>query len=506
MNKITNIFKLLIGAILIQLSATSCNDKLNEPSGEVASETLQWTSISDTKSSLLGIYSLLRAAMVENNSHWMYGELRQGDFSSYNRSDLSAINSNNLKASYPLIKDLSNWRRFYAVINAASIFIERAPEVRNKDSRYTDQNLKMDIAQARAIRAFTYFYIVRIWGDVPLITKSFDDGSFESRPKTDSQAVLNFAESELLNAIVDLPYLYGSFLVNYYGETNGYWRHVLFNKLTGYAILAHISAWQGKYINVDTYTQFIINNYTSLGLDYNASINSLSGTNGIFSINYSLGQLFSIPAPYVFGEASATGHIEELTLADPIISKQKPDIYVPKDSIVRIFNDINDTRFGIDTISGLTRTNYFTNYSGEIPIFSKIKIIRDGVNDGSYGVFGSNLIFTRLEEIALLRAEALAVLGSRDEAINLLNKVKINRRVTNYSVITTTPLIEEIFNERRRELMGEGWRWYDQIRLNKLRPKKSEIVKLIENGGIFWPISTDVLSKNKSLQQNEYWK
>jgi starch-binding outer membrane protein, SusD/RagB family len=506
MKKISNLLKLLIGAVFIQSATLSCTDKLNEPSGEVASETLQWTSISDTKSALLGTYSLLRSAMVENNSHWMYGELRYGDFTSYSRSDLGAINTNNLKASYPLIKDLTNWRRFYAVINAAAILIERAPEVRLKDSRYTELNLKMDIAQARAIRAFAYFYMVRIWGDVPLITKSFDDGSFEHRPKTDSQSVLNFAETELLNAVADLPYFYGSSLVSYYGETNGYWRKALFNKLTGYAILSHIAAWQGKYINVDTYTQFIMNNYSSLGLNYISNIGNLSGLNGVFSNNYNLGQLLSVPAPYIYGEASATGHIEELTLADPLISKQRPDIYVPKDSIVRIFNDINDTRFGIDTISGLTRTNYFTNYSGEIPIFSKIKIIRDGVNDGSYGVFGSNLVFTRLEEITLLRAEALAVLGSRDEAITLLNRVKINRGVRTYSVITTTPLIEEIFNERRRELMGEGWRWYDQIRLNRLRPINHEVVQLIEQGGIYWPISSDVLSKNKSLVQNEYWK
>ncbi|WP_231561562.1 RagB/SusD family nutrient uptake outer membrane protein [Sphingobacterium sp. T2] len=348
--------------------------------------------------------------------------------------------------------------------------------------------------------------MTRIWGDVPLITKSFDDGSFEHRPKTDSQTVLNFAESELLTAVVDLPYTYGTSTVLYYGQTNSYWRKALFNKLTAYAVLAHIAAWQGKYINVDTYTQFILNNYTNISIDYITNIGNLTGLSGIFSNNYSGGQLLSIPAPYIYGEATATGHIEELTLAEPLITKQRPDIYVPKDSIVKIFDDINDTRFGIDTISGLTRTNYFTNYSGEIPIFSKIKIIRDGVSDGAYGVFGSNLIFTRLEEIALLRAEALAVLGSRDDAITMLNRVKINRGVRTYSIASTTPLIDEIFNERRRELMGEGWRWYDQVRLNKLKNVNPEIVRLIEQGGIYWPISTEVLNKNTAIEQNDYWK
>lgn len=506
MKIISSLLKVVIGTILLQGSFSSCSEKLDISSGEVASETLQWTSVSDTKAGLMGIYGLMRIALVENNSHWMYGELRFGDLVSYNRADLSAINSNNLKASYSLIKDLTNWRRFYAVINAASVFIERAPEVLAKDSRYTAINLKADIAQARAIRAFTYFYMVRIWGDVPLITKSFDDGSFEQRPRTSQAAVLNFAENELLASIEDLQYGYGTVLASYYGETNSYWRKILFNKLTAYAVLAHISAWQGKYINVDSYTEFIMNNYSSISIDYITSIANLTGQRGIFSNNYSAGQLFSIPASYNFGEATASGHIEQLTLADPIISKQRPELYVPKDSIVNIFNDINDTRFGIDTISGLTRTNYFTNYSGEIPIFSKINIIRDGVSDGSYAIFGSNLIFTRLEEIALLRAEALAVLGSNDAAITLLNRVKNNRGERSYSIISTTPLIDEIFNERRRELMGEGWRWYDQIRLNKLKTVSSTISNLIDNDGIYWPISNDVLRKNNALVQNTYWK
>lgn len=506
MKIVVNIFKLFLGALLIVGTMSSCDEQLSIPSGEVAGEALQWNSISDTKSALLGTYGLLRAAMVENNAHWMYGEMRGGDFVSYSRADLDAIHNHNLRASHRLIKDLTNWRNFYAVINAASLFIERAPGVREKDARYTEINMKYDIAQARAIRAFTYFYMVRIWGDVPLITKSFDDGSFVQRPRTSQESVLNFAENELLAAVEDLPFSYGGGTTTYYGDQSSYWRKALFNKLTGYAILAHISAWQGKYINVDAYTEYIMNNYSMISIDFLTSINSLSGISGIFSNNYNAGRLFSIPAPYIYGEASATGHIEELTLADPLITKQRPDIYVPKDTIVKAFDDINDMRFGIDTISGLTRTNYFTNYSGEIPIFSKIKIIRDGVTDGSYGVFGSSLLFTRLEEIALLRAEALAQLGSRDQAISLLNRVKINRGVRGYSIASQTPLIEEIFNERRRELMGEGWRWYDQIRLNKLIDKDPEMVKLIEEEGIYWPISNDVLSKNAALTQNSYWQ
>jgi hypothetical protein len=500
------IFRYSIGVILLcQFLFTSCSDKLDISSVEVASETLQWKSISDTKSALLGSYGLLRKALVEDNSHWIYGELRSGDFEPINRADLTSIKEHNLRASHPIIKNLSNWRRFYAVINATSVFIERAPEVLELDNRYTEYMLKADIAQARAIRAFVYFYMVRIWGDVPLITKSFDDESFVQRKRTDQTVVLNFAENELLSCVENLPYSYGISPTNYYGESSSYWRKILFNKLTAYAILAHISAWQGKYINVDTYTKFIMERYSSISINY-ININNLTKPDGLFSNNYDSGQLLSISAPYTYGEATATGHIEQLTLAEPHVKKQRPDIYVPKDSIIKIFTDLKDQRFGIDTISGLPFSNYFTNYSGEIPVFSKIKVIRDGVVDDTYAVFGSNLIFTRLEEITLLRAEALAVLGARDEAMNLLNRVRNSRNVKAYSIISPEPIIDEIFLERRRELMGEGWRWYDQIRFNKIKSINNNIVDLIAKDGIYWPIANEILLKNREVIQNEYWK
>lgn len=498
--------RILVCLLVFGVFFSACEKELSTRSGEHASEELQWSSISDTKAALLGNYALLRAALMDNNAHYMYGELRAGDLISYKRSDLEAINKQELNASYPLIRNLTNWRKFYAVINAASVLIERAPEVLAKDARYTEVNLKYDVAQARAIRAFAYFYMVRIWGDVPLITKAYDDGSFLERPKTDYRTVLSFAENELLKAAQDLPYLFGVNPQTYYGENSGVWSKVLFNKLTAYSILAHISAWQGNYINVDVYTKFILDNQNRTYIQYLNTIAELTSITGVFSNNYGYGQLLSLSSAYAYNEATATGHLEELTLASPLINKQYPDLYVPKDSIVKIFTDQNDTRFGLDTISGLTRTNYFTNYSGEIPVFSKLKIIRDGVVEGNYAVYGSNLVFTRLEDITLLRAEALTVLGATDEAITMLNLVRLKRALKGFNPNLNTSLIEEIFNERRRELMGEGWRWYDQIRLNKIKAVDPALVKLIENKGIYWPISQDVLDKNKLVVQNEYWK
>ena len=167
-----------------------------------------------------------------------------------------------------------------------------------------------------------------------------------------------------------------------------------------------------------------------------------------------------------------------------------------------------DQRFGIDTLNGLPRTAYFTNYNAEIPIFSKIKVLGDGGTDGQFAVYSSAIIFSRLEEITLLKAEADAVLNKINGingALAMLNLIRNKRGESSYDATVDGNLIDAIFAERRRELMGEGWRWYDQVRYNKITKKDPVITKLIEQGGIYWPIAASVLAANTNIQQNAYW-
>lgn len=66
-------------------------------------------------------------------------------------------------------------------------------------------------------------------------------------------------------------------------------------------------------------------------------------------------------------------------------------------------------------------------------------------------------------------------------------------------------MIDEIFAERRRELAGEGWRFFDQIRYQKIKKNNPDMMTLINSGGIYWPIADEVLKSNPKLTQNAYW-
>ncbi|MGE9313762.1 RagB/SusD family nutrient uptake outer membrane protein [Niabella sp. CJ426] len=515
-------YLMMLGALLA--GTLSCNKQIDFESTRIATESASWDSYDDARSGLISLYGLFRVAAAANNAHWLFGEIRNGDFRAVARPDLKAIIEGKLNASYDLIDEASNWRHFYALINACNVFIEKSARCMT-DARYTESYHNLDVAQARALRAFAYFYIVRIWGDVPLITTSGEGQSFEQYARTGKDAVLTFAENELVAVAPALPYLYSvagedfKYPNNYYDYSQAEWAGRPFSRTAAYAILAHISAWKEDYINTAIYTEFIMNNYSKSLLSTVSTNMMVSSSNaGLFNRGTdgtNIYPIFSFSFLKQDGEASTNGHFEQLTLANTSVfkmSKLQPDIYIPKNIVADIFANTGgkDQRFGLDPTAieaGTLLTNYIEDYNAEIPVFKKIRIVDDGAGSGMFAQFTSSLVFTRLEEIMLLRAEALAVLGRYTEAVTLLNNVRNSRGLDNLLGTSTNrnDIIKEIFAERRREFAGEGWRWYDQIRQNRLLRNDTAFNKLLDEGGIYWPIAQAVLDRNPKLVQNTYW-
>ena len=71
----TTHFLLLLGVGFSMILA-SCNDFLDVESKRIAKEDQQWSTLEDTRAALMGVYGLMRAALVENNAYWICGDLR----------------------------------------------------------------------------------------------------------------------------------------------------------------------------------------------------------------------------------------------------------------------------------------------------------------------------------------------------------------------------------------------------------------------------------------------
>src|SRR5690606_34064746 len=110
----------ILTTICVLLS--SCEKMLDVDSTRVVSDENMWEKMEDTRAGLLGIYALTKAALVDNNAFWLYGEVRTGEFVVPIRRDLMAISQQDLNANDETLEALRNWRRWYAVINAANVF------------------------------------------------------------------------------------------------------------------------------------------------------------------------------------------------------------------------------------------------------------------------------------------------------------------------------------------------------------------------------------------------
>jgi hypothetical protein len=502
-----NKFFIRIGCIVFagMVLSVSCKNTLDVAPTHMVPVGQMWQVKNDARSAVFGTYGLLRAALSNNNAYLAYGELRAGDFVSTSRSDIAAVTTNDLKSNEAVVEEWKNWRRFYAVVAQANLCLERLPKVRENDFRYTAENLKLDIANVRYLRALTYFYLVRIWGNVPMITRTAE-GAFQEVQREDQQKVLDFVTQEALAALNDLPWRYNGQSPEqsglYWEQSDGHWRGIIATKGAAYQLLAHISAWRGNYLDTEKYTRLAIDNKAQGGYDI-VDIGNLTNTQGGVFQGQAVDVLLALPANKDFQEASATGHIEDWTLALPYISRKTPDIYIPNDTILQVFDEKNDNRFSVNE-NGTAQGNYFTGFGSPIPMFSKIRQLSTTGADPLRN-YQSSIVIFRYEDLVLLRAEALIYLGATDKALQLLNSIRSQRGLPEYKAVNGN-VANAIMKERRRELLGEGWRWFDLVRFEQVPGYTRLTAQDIKAGALYWPLAKEVMNGNGTLQQNEFWQ
>ncbi|HVI48123.1 MAG TPA: RagB/SusD family nutrient uptake outer membrane protein [Chitinophaga sp.] len=492
--------KKIFNAIILLLAVgfISCKKMLDIPSHRALTEDNMWQNKNDARAGLDACYALLRAAMANENAHWVYGDLRGRDFQVTRRGDLQAAAESNLNASFSTMAEWRDWRRFYAAIAQCNLTINKLPEVVKRDYRYSPNDMRLDLAQAQYLRAFLYYYMVRIWGDVPLVTTTAD-GSAKKIPRENQQKVLDYAAAEAYTSIEGLPWKYNGQSPeqqgDYRGQGESHHKSIFATKGMAYTLLAHIYAWKENYAKALEYADIVINSQSQTG--YNLStVDDLTRLNGGFRgrTDYNI---FQIDMNFDHAEISTTGQLEDWTLREPYIPKRESEIYVSKDSILNIYGEAHDQR----------PQYFFTKMEEAFPMFYKMKQINNDVKNPTLKLYSSCIIVFRYEELYLLRAECRARLGM-DNAVDDLNTVRNRRSLKNVNgaLVKGNALLDAILLERRRELIGEGWYWYDLVHFKKVPQYTRLTAADVSNGAVYWPLSQEALSNNPALVQNNFWK
>lgn len=479
-------------SILILPFFQSCDDLLNRMPYDGLIKAEFWQSEEDVRAALMGCYDQLQECL-QNYITW--GEVR-GDMLIVERGNEEKDLNAQIVSQY---NNSCNWKPFYVVINRANTVIENAPAAQEIDGNFTEEELGTMLAECYFIRALSYFYLVRTFKEVPLITASYatDDQEYYYPKNTESEVFMQILE--------DLEYAenmaresYGNVIENHGRAT----------KWAIHALKADVLLWMGmedpSYYEqcVEETDKVIESGYYQLedGQSWFNLFYPGNSTESIFELQYNAGLL------------------EFNNLVDLFSTEGESPTY----SVV-LNNETSQVAFWTenlaaeDVIRGKTRSyatisdnNIVWKYSG-----SGTQITRRRSVDFS----DCNWIFYRLAEVHLIKAEALNELGNTVECVAEVNLIRQRAQLPPLDAsISSENLAFEILEERKRELAFEGKRWYDLVRFSKKYGPEYlvnriyrvwndvEISQRITNPESWYlPIYYEELRINKSLVQNPYY-
>ncbi|AYD47751.1 RagB/SusD family nutrient uptake outer membrane protein [Arachidicoccus soli] len=494
---------LLYTAIFISLTLASCHKFLDQnPISSVTDQT-SWKTDADANAGVAGCYSLIRSAFDASLGFYTYGDLPTDEFNNAVDGDFNnlrmanwAISVSSLNTYDPKLK-LRVYTNFYASIqqsNRCLHFINLMPLSAFNGDNVEDQEIQRNkyIGEAYFTRAFNYFYMSRVWGDVPLDTSyQVDISSFTGQARTPQAEVLKNCISDLDIAKKFLPWK----------DESSSDRVVRADKGAVFALMAHVYAWEGQYDSCNAACDSVINSgsYSLLpGADYK-DIYKGQSDEGIFEI----AQNASTEA---MNATQYSASIAFYTLATPYLPVNNvPNWQIDPSVLSKLYSDTNDIRY----------KNEFTSLlSGNVTYYSCIKysnietITNNNVN---YYLSKNNIIIFRLADILLLKAEALAAQPSPDYngALQLVNEIRTRAGIQPLtSVNGRTALIDSITAERGKELFLEGSRFYDLVRNERLTGV-SQFPFITQNeflaGKYYWPLDPSLFTLNPLLKQTSYW-
>ncbi|MFC2079996.1 RagB/SusD family nutrient uptake outer membrane protein [Bacteroidota bacterium] len=477
--------KIIKYLILITLPVlVSCDNwlELVPPNGLVQDE--YWKNKEDIKASLMGAYDQL-AKMDEEL--FLYGEIRGGMIAEDNPSDdIRDILKGNI---YP-DNYLCDWSGFYKIINYCNMVLYYNPIIFELDPTYSEYQMQGIESEALFLRSLSYFYLVRIFNEVPLVLEPTSSDNAELyHPKSEEQVILDTIKVNLIHASKFISDDHGS-LENNLGRASKNGIH---------ALLADISLWNFEYEECLSYIEKI--EESTIGLVSNSD----------WFTNYYPGNTLESIFELQYNDLNSQGN-------SLYSSTYTQDNYLVSTSAIELLDSeppVNEN----------TRDGSFSPTS--LKIWKYCGTLGDGksVRSGSLRA-SANWIFYRYADILLMKAEALSQLNDFDQAIDYVNMVRERANVEQKSAPQSVNAFEDlIIEERAKELAFEGKRWFDILRMGRRnnfsrKDKLIEIVtqnapsnqrlvlrsKLKDSMGWYFPIMDTEIERNKNLEQNPYYE
>ena len=206
----SNIVKLL-AACSLMFGAVSCNylDVSDELAGGITDISEVFDNVAKTKAWYGQVYD-----NVPDYSR-MWNSAGMGNIWAYYADELYSRISNNTGKYQEFSssdKDSHRWSTLYGSIRQANIFLEMAKPIMGKEGIVTGSNadllLESDViemkANVRFMRALYHFYLMELYGPIPIVDHSFTREDDLDIPRAPLDSVINFIDRELLAAMPDM--------------------------------------------------------------------------------------------------------------------------------------------------------------------------------------------------------------------------------------------------------------------------------------------------------------
>jgi hypothetical protein len=507
--------------------AQSCKKAIDiTPTNGVTTDSY-FTNQKDMTSVLAGIYSAFQEEMTGDGNgrdegyggrYHYWGEVRSDNFapSTFTTGSVIEMSTNSITFS----NSATDWAGLYRVIGRTNLAIQYFPQIPNTDPNVTPTILNNAMAQAYAMRAESYFYIVRVWGDAPLWTTPYLDITLPAnKPQTKAITIIDSL------IIPDLQRAYSLIQKN---QAPVVWN---MNEGSIAATLADVYMWRaglpgiGSTADYQTALTWFANvfkarngnntgTYTATGASLETTANwknvflaPANSPEAIWSIywDYNANGCACIPISVQLSNNPVT--------VDPFFQARWKTAF-------KTDTRVNKT---IDTVAGLNHQNLVYKY---LPLTPNLTANTPGITPSAttlaYNVY---LTMYRLGDIYLSYAEALAQTGDLTNALKYLNYIHQRAglpAITAAQYTTPAAMEDAILQERQYELFGEGKRWFDLVRTNRVKAVMDPILnlrnavtdpitKVVTPGTAgftdapnryYWPVSQTALNTNKLLHQN----
>ncbi len=487
-----------ISIILSVAIFISCADNLELTPVSQISNSSFWKTESDALGALNGAYARFRNATA--NNLYLWGEARSeimgpslAGTSGFELFYQNQLTKNNVAST---TAGSFTWISLYTVIHDCNLILKYVPGISFSSERQKNNIL----AQAFAMRAYVYFILTRVWGDVILTDAPTEGYSSEGilKERSPQNEVMAFIKQDIETGL-------SLFETNEYTDGRNKW-----SRPALLALKADVYLWSGRRLNGGE--PDISAALKALEDIEDSDVGLLEDYSSVFNYNNKGNKEILMAIRFQDLESGSNinlfMYMMEVFMTENTDDQTKREIgafggapyMAPTELVRKQFSDDDQRK----KVSFIEIYNY--NGNGSKSFYGSVVSKFKGIEVGGERRFVDDLILYRYADILLMKAEAKNLLNM--DPADEINKVRKRAYGANFEKYRFGNVNKEnnddiILKERLLELIFEGKRWWDLVRFDKA----FDLVPSLQNRKgqdhlLLFPISEHTLSLEPKVKQN----